>query len=393
MQIFFVHPTDLISDSDAISNYIRGIKEEALNNNIVFIGKTRGNPSSTPKTVFSYLRVPETIKILVLLLIIRLTKRKCLNGSLLSFHQIEWALPFIFGPKSFCIIITIHGFHGHYLIDLVHSKKSIRLILKCWFYKFIEPIILKKADAIICVSKERKRHYLSKYPNLSAKIFYIPPYVNIKKFSPLSSVERIEMRKYYGYDTDDFVGVFLGRLENGKGLQEIIDAVKYLSDSGENIKLLIVGKGSLLNSLQHKVSEACLEDTIKFICQQPHLDIPVILSSCDLLILPSIAEGTPMSVLEALSCGVPVACFSAGDLPLIIDNQKNGFCTEKKDVDGLIQVILKTLSLQENKDCKANCIASVNQYSSSRIIPIILDSYEIIYRKFIESQNNKMDLK
>ena len=117
----------------------------------------------------------------------------------------------------------------------------------------IEKFFLKHAlfSAIITVDKTT----LPVFTNAHIKpVIYIPNGVDINFFTPVPKNHKKEI----------FTFLFVGRLENQKGIIYLIEAVKLLASSQKNFKVLIVGEGSLMNTLQLQVRKYQLENFILF---------------------------------------------------------------------------------------------------------------------------------
>lgn len=152
---------------------------------------------------------------------------------------------------------------------------------------------------------------------------------------------------YNGTDTKFFNGakvkhkeiriVFVGRLIKEKGVQDLLKAVK-----GLKVDVTIVGKGSFEKELKRMGG--------RFVGEKNHLQIREILSRSDILVNPSYAEGLPTSVLEAGAMGLAVIATDVGGTSEIIDDGKNGFLIESRNVKVLrnkIQLLVKDASLRK----------------------------------------------
>jgi len=142
-------------------------------------------------------------------------------------------------------------------------------------------------------------------------------------------------RKREKDDTVQFIHV--ARLDLVKDQAGLISAfarlVKKNSLSKESARLTIIGDGSEMNQLNALARELTVEQYIDFTGARN--DIAQRLSNADVFVLSSIAEGIPMTVLEAMASSLPVISTSVGGLPELISNDKNGYLVEKQNVEQL----------------------------------------------------------
>ena len=124
--------------------------------------------------------------------------------------------------------------------------------------------------------------------------------IDTEKFS-FSQTKRTELRRQYKINDDEiFVGT-VGRMEKQKNHEYLIDIFKELTKN-KKAKLVIVGNGSLKNSLIEKIHLNKLDDRIILVDRSN--DIPGILSALDYFVLPSLYEGLPVSAIESQANGL-----------------------------------------------------------------------------------------
>jgi glycosyltransferase involved in cell wall biosynthesis len=124
----------------------------------------------------------------------------------------------------------------------------------------------------------------------------------------------------------------VGRLDPEKGLEYLIEAVGEIVGKGQQQVLLeIVGEGSEETNLRSLVQEKGLKRHIRFLGYVPHgprlFDL---YRRSDVYVLPSLTEGWPQTLYEAMACGVPVVAAAVGGIPSAIENGKNGLLIHPK---------------------------------------------------------------
>jgi len=226
----------------------------------------------------------------------------------------HWVIPSgyatSFLKKNIPIIITAHAggvYKGIY-------KPHIRIMLKKSF---------DKATFIISVAKYFKKFFdILKVP--SHKIRYIPNGVDTNKFKIL---DKTLCRKKLNLPIDKTIYLYIGNLYKQKGAELLITAFKNLMQYEKNICLVIAGTGPLYKYIEAYVNE--YKKTIFLFKSQPYEKVPIFLNAADFFVLPSKAEGNPVTVLESLCCGTPVLASNIPALRDIIKDKNLGILFER----------------------------------------------------------------
>lgn len=134
-----------------------------------------------------------------------------------------------------------------------------------------------------------------------------------------------DIRKCLAVDNDKKIILYVGRLSYEKGLTSLIEAISLFNESEkENIIVIIVGDGPMKSELQKEILRRNL-NCFSFLGFQ-NLDIVSLwMSASDLLCLPSLNEGCPNVIIEALSSGKPVVASKIGGIPELVKDGINGF--------------------------------------------------------------------
>ena len=200
---------------------------------------------------------------------------------------------------------------------------------KLFFIDLIEAVAYKSADAIM-VSSETDRDYLIKrYSIKPEKVYYLPNYIDTDLFKPLDIEKENRI-------------CCIAKLENQKNLFNLIKAVSDL-----NIKLVIFGSGSLKEKLENFSKE--LKADVEFKQNIPNNDLPIEINKSRLFILPSLYEGCPKALLEAMSCHVPIIAANVPGIKEIIKQGENGYLcdTTAESIRNAISRVLADQNLQK----------------------------------------------
>ncbi len=136
--------------------------------------------------------------------------------------------------------------------------------------------------------------------------------------------------------------LYIGNLKAEKGVYELLEAYSQLTPETRP-KLVIAGGGPELQNLADRVQQYQLSEDVLLPGPVKHEEVPELLSTARLLVLPSYHEGVPNVVLEAFACGTPVVATSVGGIPEIVEAGKTGFLCAPRDSRGLLEAIRKAL--------------------------------------------------
>jgi glycosyltransferase involved in cell wall biosynthesis len=187
-------------------------------------------------------------------------------------------------------------------------------------------------DRIVAVSQDIGRKLAeSGVPSHRIQVVYngVDP-----RFRPL---ERQAMRQRLGLPEQGFIVLFVGLLVPVKGVDVLLKALA--QGGNENRLCALVGDGPWRRDLEQQVEAAGLSGRVLFAGQRPADEIPCWMNAADLLVLPSLSEGRPNVVLEALSCGLAVVATRVGGTAELVRHGETGWLVESGDAAGLAQAI------------------------------------------------------
>lgn len=237
---------------------------------------------------------------------------------------------------------------------------------------FIDSKTWRHADHIIAVSKALKDEIMQRrVPN--DKISVISNGIgdeflkenNVKKSSAI-------LREKYGITGHHCL--YVGRLIPRKGLDYLLHALKKVSD----VQCAIVGDGPQREHLLSLTRTLGLQDRVVFTGYVPKEDLKHFYVAADFFVLPSLAEGLPLVVLEALATGTPIIASKVAGIPDIIQEGYNGLIVPPKDVELLavaIQKLAHTPDIQKKMGAHARQTVS-QEFSWKSIAKEVLRVYE-----------------
>lgn len=177
-------------------------------------------------------------------------------------------------------------------------------------------------------------------------------------------------------DTQSFL--FLGRIEESKGIYDLLDVFKKVINKFPEVHLYIGGNGEK-NKLEKIIKEDKLEKNVSYIGWIEGKEKEEYLKKCSIYCLPSYNEGMPMSVLEAMAYKNIVITTDVGGIPKVITNNLNGFLIKPGDKEKLLQTIKKILSdTQLRKRISVNARKTViEKFDINNNINKLIDLYKI----------------
>jgi glycosyltransferase involved in cell wall biosynthesis len=160
--------------------------------------------------------------------------------------------------------------------------------------------------------------------------------------------------------------LFLGRIEKEKGAFDLLHAFDRLRASIPELSLVMVGDGSSRFACEKFAKENALPVT--FAGARPHSEIPLWLGACDVMALPSWAEGTPNVVLEALVSGRPVVASRVGGIPAVMSNPHFGEMVDARSPSQLAAALASVLDQPYDCSSLANEVKVGGWDDSARVL-------------------------
>jgi N-acetyl-alpha-D-glucosaminyl L-malate synthase BshA len=180
------------------------------------------------------------------------------------------------------------------------------------------------------------------------KIVVIKNAVDTSRFNPNKN---INIRQNFGINYEDVVILFVGYLDEFKGIFELINAFNTISKDNKNVKLLMVGAGPKKKNLLKILKKRRIENKVIFTGRIDHQKIHNYYQAADIFVLPSYTEGggPPLVIMEAMACALPIIATKVGGIPEGVENYVNGFLVSAKNVDELskkLDILIKDDNLR-----------------------------------------------
>jgi len=134
------------------------------------------------------------------------------------------------------------------------------------------------------------------------------------------------------------------------------------------------------------IEKYSLKSNIKILGELHYNEIPDFLNSIDIYIQPSVSEGSPITIKEAMAAGLPILTSSAGGIPEVIKNNKTGLIFENRNVDHLKRKLVKIINMSFAQKREMGIEARkevVKNYGIDKTAEKLADNYKMVYKQSI----------
>ena len=268
--------------------------------------------------------------------------------------------------------LRIHTFHGH-------SFEGYFAPWRHWLYRQIERLLARLSHRIVVISERQRRDIVERFRIAPAeKVTVIPlgfPLERLDRYDP-QAVKAL--REAWGGNERVLLG-WIGRMVPIKRVDKLLGAVAEMQDPPRPFRLVLVGDGPEKPRWEALARQLGLSE--KVVWAGLRWDIPEVLRALDALVLVSDNEGTPVTLIEALACGVPVASTPVGGVPDLLAEGEYGYLLQEPLAESL-RLFIAQLPQARTKAQKAQPFIR-SYYSEERLIKDI----RALYRQLLSSPN------
>jgi glycosyltransferase involved in cell wall biosynthesis len=220
-------------------------------------------------------------------------------------------------------VVTVHG---------VFADRSMAVNFAQFVYlRTLGLEVFRSVDRVICLTQGDAEEVV-RFGCPLEKIRLVPNAVDTERFKPCE-------------EREDNLVVWAGRFVPEKGLEYLVEAAKIVSDKFEDVRFLLVGDGPLKARIMKLAYDLDLLDRVVFFAGPLSRDeVAEVLGKAAVFVFPSLKEGLPLSVLEAMACGLPVVGSNISGIDEIIIDRRNGFLVPPKNPQALAEAALTLLN-------------------------------------------------
>lgn len=211
----------------------------------------------------------------------------------------------------------------------------------------------KQADHLIVVSDELAAILTEQFNIQPKKITVNSCGIDVNHFRPMV---RNQARQQLNLPERDPIVLFVGSLFRHKGVDLLLSALPGIAANHPKVKLVVIGEGPLLEQLEAQARDLAIDKMVRFVGRKSTDELPFWYAAANVFVLPSLREGTPLALLEALSCGVPAVVSRAGGMPRVIQDGLNGMLVniaDPVDLEEKLNLLLAKPALRRRIEARA----------------------------------------
>jgi glycosyltransferase involved in cell wall biosynthesis len=271
------------------------------------------------------------------------------------------------------LVRTAHG-----TVNFEWSNQLPGLVSRQVFTKWIFPLNYTEVGVSRAVKHSLDARLCARLTGKQAS--FIPNGIPIEKFVQVSS--KAKTRTTLNLPEDCLIVGSVGRLSEQKGYTYLLRAVPDVITHIPKVRFVIIGGGELHSDLVEQAKQLGIEDYMLFVGQKENVE--VWLSAMDLFVLPSLWEGLPTVIIEAMASGVPIIATDIKGTQELIDSGRTGWLVPPKEPEQLSRLIIQVLaSVAERKYVSDNArLAVIDRYDMS-----------VIAGEYVKLYNKKLDLR
>jgi glycosyltransferase involved in cell wall biosynthesis len=272
-------------------------------------------------------------------------------AALVEKHHIDVVQTHLLRSLDFLVLLLLHTTDLRVVLWTFHSarfdltaarlrKHKWLLIPKRYSHRWLYRLASHLVGGFIAVSDQVRQAMLETIGPIQDKIIVIYNGVDVKRYG--RPVDRAAIRKQLGVEVNSPLIVVVATLREPKGHRYLIEAAATIVPKYPDLGVLFVGDGDLREKLQAQVQELNLGDHIRFLGNRS--DVAELLAASDLFVLPSLWEGLPMSLLEAMASGLPIVATEVSGTVRVMAPDQTGILVPPGDSQRLAQAIERLLS-------------------------------------------------
>jgi len=247
-------------------------------------------------------------------------------------------------------ILHLHGYGATTFGRLAGALRRIPTIVHehanltdtPWYQKVADRLLEPATDIALAVSKSTADFVINARQIDPAKVKVVYLGVPLEEFSrPRDAGEIAAAKRELGLPAGAFAVGTVTRLHESKGNSYLVDAAARVVRDRPAARFFLVGEGPLLPELKAQASALGLGD--RFVFAGFHRDIARTLSAFDLVVFPSLWEGTPLTVFETLAMGKPVVATDADGLLDVLSDGRDALIVPRRDADQLARAVIQAI--------------------------------------------------
>ena len=286
------------------------------------------------------------------------------------FHSHGYKGNIIFGliPKFIRktpIISTLHGW--------IVGEKFSRMAVYVWMDK----LSIRNMDYVVTVN-QRMQEFLPEKIKNKGKVMTIENGIasEVNKAGITDAGDLMKKLPQTRYTIGS-----IGRLSEEKGFKDLIAALEMLRNNDVDVRLIIIGDGPERDTLEQEAKQRGVSEYVVLPGYQSSIDS--YLSIYDIMLLPSLTEGLPLTLLEAMRSRTPVIATGVGGMPIVIEDGRGGIIINKESPQEICQAITRLLDDKELAASYADF--SYKKFCKNYTVKTMERKYSRVYEALLQS--------
>lgn len=246
-------------------------------------------------------------------------------------------------------ILHLHGYGASNFGRMAAGGRKVKVILHEHFVDPSYPVyqipfdcfLAGRIDYGIAVSNSVKTFMTEKRYVPEQKVEVVYNGAPLEDFNAASPERVLAEKKKWNIAENERIIASLGRIDEQKGNRYFIEAVPQILKAAENVRVMIAGDGPLLDALKEQCRQSGIEDRVIFTGYWS--DVPLFLSMIDIHVIPSLWEGTPLTLFESMSIGKAIVSTNVDGLREVLTHNRNALIVPPRNPEKLADAVLELL--------------------------------------------------
>ena len=294
-------------------------------------------------------------------------------------------------------VLHLHGYGATTFGRMVAALRGLPVVLHehanltttPWYQRAADRILEPYTDVALAVSESTAEFVRDARLVRPSRVKVVYLGAPLEEFGrPRSPAEIAEARHRLGASPEDVVAGTVTRLHESKGNAYLVEAARLVLDARPQARFLLIGEGPLRAELEARAATLRLGDRFRFLGFVK--DVSSALAAFDLAVFPSLWEGTPLTVFEAMAAGRPIVATDADGLAEVLRDGQNAAIAPRRDAPALARQIVRLI---DDPAERARLAAASRQLASEFDIAAFVRKMERLYEVLLrESRARRRDV-
>jgi glycosyltransferase involved in cell wall biosynthesis len=207
-------------------------------------------------------------------------------------------------------------------------------------HRLLYRTLARRVDGVVAVSDDTATAFRRTVGYRGRNVVVVPNGVDVERYP--AAVDRDALRAELGIEPTEHVMTMVGTFKRQKGHRFLVEAAATVVGTHPELRLLLVGDGQLRDEIERRVEEAGLADRVRFLGSRR--DVPELLAASDSFVLPSLWEGLPIALIEAMASALPIVATAVSGTSQVMVAGETGWIVPPGDATALADAIVEVLS-------------------------------------------------